>query len=186
MKLVIGLGNPGKKFIGTRHNVGFMVVDRLAGEGEWTESRKGELEFTWLDAEGSDIELIKPLTMMNNSGRAVAYAKRKHPVLHLEDLYIVHDDLDIPLGKYKIQLGKGPRVHGGLQSIYKALGSKDFWHVRLGIESFDRAQDKRRVKGLGQWVAGEEYVLQKFSEEEQTVIEQVIEQVVFELGRMLG
>ena len=173
MKLVIGLGNPERKYSNTRHNVGFMVVDRLVGDQQWKESKGGKLLYTWIKVDGKKVELIKPTTFMNLSGRAVFYAKRKHPELELEDMFVVHDDLDIPLGKYKIQLGKGPRQHGGLTSIYQSIGSNQFWHVRIGIEN--RVQE----------ISGEEYVLQRFTREEREVVDRVIEEVVEELRSLV-
>ena len=212
MKLIVGLGNPGRKFEGTRHNVGFMALDVLveriqsekfkfpsnsAGRQNynlklktdtWRESKKGQLEYIWLEVNGEEVEFIKPLTMMNNSGKAVAYVKKKHPERSLDNVYVVHDDLDISLGRYKIQFGKGPRQHKGLESLYERLGSKEFWHVRLGIEN-------RSVSG-GKMISGEpsfakategkEYVLQRFTKNEQEVIDRTIQEVVGELHRRLS
>ncbi len=144
MKYVVGLGNPGKKYQGTRHNVGQVVVDRL---------RKENLV---------GVKLVKPDTFMNESGKAVQQLR----VVNFEQLYVVHDDLDIPLGKFKIMKGKGPRDHKGLKSIYESVG-KDFWHVRVGVEN---------RKGSG--VLGEEYVLQRFLDEEKIIVDEVTEEVV--------
>jgi PTH1 family peptidyl-tRNA hydrolase len=87
-------------------------------------------------------------------------------------LYIVHDDLDIPLGKFKIQKGKGPKDHKGLLSIYKTLGTKDFWHVRIGVDNRDK-EDK---------TPGEKYVLENFNAEEMATIKKVIGQVASRLS----
>lgn len=187
MKLVVGLGNPGKKYEGTRHNVGFFVVDRLAEslrsavslQATWQESKKGKLLYQWFKVDGLEIELIKPQTFMNDSGTAVQYVLKKHQGLRMDDLFVVHDDLDIPLGKYKIQSGKGPKVHQGLQSIYRTLGSKGFWHIRIGIEHRAEGVEEQRT-------TGEEYVLKRFREEEWGVMERVIEGVVTELFVKLG
>ena len=174
MKLIIGLGNPGKKYENNRHNVGFFVIDRLVEEfrvrdyglqQEWKRSTKGKLQYIWFDVDGEKIEFIKPQIFMNDSGFSVAYAYKNHPELEYEDIYIIHDDLDLPLGSYKIQKGKGPREHRGLLSIYDSLGNKDFWHVRVGVEN---RQKRSKVP------SGEDYVLQDFTEDEMVVIKEVI------------
>lgn len=200
MKLIVGLGNPGKKYVGTRHNVGFMVVEKLAGDRRWNESKKGELLYSWIEANRKRLELIKPTTFMNRSGFSLAYAKRKHPGLKLADIYVVHDDLDIPLGKYKIQRSHGPRQHNGLQSIYEQLGSKEFWHVKVGIENRFRearstkfeARNNDQISNIQNSkqtsktrIPGEEYVLQRFSDEEREVVDRAVKKVIKDLHQRL-
>jgi PTH1 family peptidyl-tRNA hydrolase len=172
MKLIVGIGNPGKKYEKTRHNVGFVVVEELVRElritnhmmqNDWKESKKGKLMYWWFEVGGEKVELIKPVTFMNRSGEVMAYVKKKHPELDLDDLYVIHDDLDIALGEYKIQKGKGPKDHKGLNSIYEKLGSKDFWHVRVGVEN--------RTENKEQRTKGEDYVLQNFTNDEEKIIE---------------
>ncbi len=109
---------------------------------------------------------------MNSSGDAVRKFTSIYSLVP-SDLYVVHDDLDIKLGKYKIQFGVGPKEHKGLNSIYEALGTKDFWHLRIGVDN--RIADKeKRIKG-------EEYVLQDFDDEELLVITNVIKKAVKDL-----
>ena len=134
MILIVGLGNPGKKYEKTRHNLGFMVVDELArkwtqGEVKWEEKKKfnSTIHFPL-----SDILLVKPQTFMNNSGMAVVSLANFYKVGG-EDLWVIHDDLDIPLGHLKITEGKGTAGHHGVASIVTALGSADFVRFRLGI-----------------------------------------------------
>lgn len=180
MKLIVGLGNPGRKYFNNRHNVGFMVVDRLvkklrvSGYGlqqEWKKSTKGKLQYFWFDVKKEKLELIKPQIYVNNSGHSVAYAYKKHPELKLDNIYVIHDDLDIALGNYKIQIGKGPKDHKGLISIYNKLNAKDFWHVRIGVEN--REKDNM--------ISGEDYVLQDFGKDEQDIINQVLDKIVIDL-----
>ena len=147
MKLIVGLGNPGQKYKNNRHNVGFMVVDELARH-----------------APGKPWILFKPQKFMNRSGVAVKNLR----VRNLQDLFVVHDDLDIELGKFKISFGKGPKVHNGLRSIYEQLGTKDFWHVRIGIDN----RLKTGFKGTG-----EEYVLQNFRPEEKKIINKICQEI---------
>ena len=180
MKLAIGLGNPGEKYKGNRHNVGFMVintlVEKLRFKGdrlhqEWKKSTNGKLQYIWFEIEGEKLELVKPQIFMNKSGISVAYAYNNHSNLKHNDIYIIHDDLDLRLGNYKIQKGKGPREHNGLLSIYENLGTKEFWHVRVGIDNRD---SERRIDG-------ERYVLQDITNKELAVIDQVIAKIVKEL-----
>lgn len=156
MKLIVGLGNPGREYAKTRHNVGFMVIDALAKQRV------------------DGLKLFKPDTYMNNSGIAVKKIMTNYK-LQMPNLYIVHDDLDIPLGKYKIQLGKGPKEHRGVLSIEQSLGRKDFWRVRIGVDNRSQIADDR-------WqMTGDEYVLSRFPAQELAVVNQVINQVVGEL-----
>jgi PTH1 family peptidyl-tRNA hydrolase len=150
MKLIVGLGNPGEKYKNTRHNAGFLLVD--------------ELEKLNLP----DTILFKPQKFMNRSGVGVKKLVKKYP-LDRNELFVAHDDLDIPLGKFKITKGRGPKVHNGLKSVYEQLGTKDFWHVRIGI-------DNRLVTGFSG--TGEDYVLQSWRPEERDVIERVIKAIV--------
>jgi len=175
--IIIGLGNPGTKFKNTRHNVGFMAIDKIAGNFQFSifnfqsifnaEISEGEIS-------GKKIILVKPQTFMNASGKAVKSLCTKHNIQGA-DLVIVHDDLDIKLGDYKIQFGKGPKVHNGLLSIKKFLGTQNFWHVRVGIDN--RSADNR--------LSGEAYVLQSFSSSEKVVMDKVVKEVASELTNKL-
>lgn len=162
MKLVIGLGNPGEKYKENRHNVGFMVLDKL-NKKSWQKSKSGLLLYSWYR---SDIELIKPQTFMNDSGVAVRYAVNKHKI-KTSNLYIIHDDLDLPLGTWKIQFAKGPKDNGGINSIEQVLGTKDFWRIRVGVDN--RNSEAR--------TSGEEYVLEDFTEDEKTILDKVINEI---------
>ncbi|MBI2642028.1 MAG: peptidyl-tRNA hydrolase [Candidatus Wildermuthbacteria bacterium] len=113
MHLIIGLGNPGKKYEKTRHNAGFMVLDVL---------EKKEL----------GVRLLKPDTFMNNSGSAVKKEMQKLKIKS-QNLLVIHDDIDIPLGKTKVSKGSGSAGHKGVESIIQALGTKDFTRIRIGI-----------------------------------------------------
>lgn len=152
MKLVVGLGNPGEKFFNTRHNVGFLVADALK------------------ECKIPSLRIYKSASFMNDSGKFVAKLVSGSNIPH-SDLYVIHDDLDIPLGSYKIQLGKGPKDHNGINSVDEELGANDYWHVRVGIENRDR-QTKEK---------GEDYVLQEFTEEEMKILKNVIKSVVGKL-----
>lgn len=187
MKLIVGLGNPGDRYKNNRHNVGFMVVDKLkqeVGSENWNTSKKGKLLYTWIRLEDEKIELIKPQTLVNGSGFSIAYAYRKHSDLNSEDIYVIHDDLDMELGSYKIQKGKGPKVHRGLNSIYEKLGKSDFWHVRVGIENRKKPFSILNFK-LSKKMPGERYVLQNFTDKEFETLNSVIDKIVVDLMKQL-
>ena len=175
--MVVGLGNPGEKYRKTRHNVGFLVMERLVGEDEWKVSKGSGALVNWIKIGKNKVEVMKPQKFMNKSGLAVVRAKKKHPELQNEDIYIIHDDLDIELGEYKLSLGKGPKDHNGLKSIYEQLGTKDFWHVRMGIDN----RMKIPFKG-----SGEEYVLSQWLPEEREMINNVVGVIVKELKNVLA
>ena len=147
-------------------------VKREGKDRQWQTSKSLGALVSWLAIDGKKIELMKPQKFMNRSGLAVVVAKKKHPKLKMENIYVVHDDLDIEIGRFKIAFGKGPRVHNGLQSIYEQLGTKDFWHVRIGIDN----RDKTSFKG-----DGEDYVLGNWLPEEKEVVERVVVDVVNDL-----
>lgn len=170
MKLIVGLGNPGEKYEGSRHNVGFVVADLLAGTKSWSKSKGAPLSHVHMKMGDEDVEIIKPNTFMNESGQAVKGVLSKHRELATSDIYVIHDDLDIKLGEYKIQLGKGPKIHYGLESVEKHLKTDQFYRVRVGVEN-------RLVRG-NQGIPGMKYVLQKFNKKEQVIIEEVAEKIV--------
>jgi len=178
MKLVVGLGNPGEKYDGTRHNVGFFIADKLVGSKSWSKSKGAPLEYVRMKMGEEAVEVIKPLTFMNESGQAVKGPLTKHKELSPQDVYVIHDDLDIKLGEYKIQLGKGPKVHYGIESVEKHLKTEQFWRVRVGVEN-------REVRGNG-GIPGMKYVLQKFNQEEQQILDKVAEKIVVELVSVLS
>ncbi len=131
--LIAGLGNPGPEYHETRHNAGFMVLDRLADLAGISVTRKA---FAGLCGEGrwqgSRLFLLKPQTYMNLSGRSVGAALRYHKFSPAE-LIVIHDELDIPFGQVKIKEGGGHGGHNGLRSLMEELGSGDFLRVRVGI-----------------------------------------------------
>ena len=139
--LVAGLGNPGPRYRATRHNAGFMVVDRLAERlgGSWRDRFNGRL----CEARDGDarVALLAPQTMMNDSGRSVAAAARFYK-LAPERLLVVHDEIDIPLGEVRAKLGGGLAGHNGLRSLAQHLGTQEFARVRLGVGRPERGDPR--------------------------------------------
>ena len=131
IRLVVGLGNPGREHDATRHNAGFWFVDALAAaQGA---SFAGEPRFHGAVAKaGPDLRLVKPATYMNLSGRAVGAVARFFAILPAEVL-VVHDELDLPPGDVRLKFGGGVAGHNGLKDIRAHLGTADFWRLRLGI-----------------------------------------------------
>jgi len=152
MKLLIGLGNPGTKYLKNRHNAGHMLADRVRDTG---------------------FVVKKTDCFMNDSGKFVNKITTNYE-LPTTNLYIAHDDLDLKIGSYKIQLGVGPKVHYGIQSVEKELGTKDFWRIRLGVDNRD----------LNNRISGEEYVLQDFTSEELGILDKVYEEIRNNLSQL--
>jgi PTH1 family peptidyl-tRNA hydrolase len=131
--IVVGLGNPGPRYAGNRHNAGFLVVDLLAQRiGARFTAHKGVADVATGQLGGGPITLVKPRSFMNESGRAVASVVRFYKV-EVERLAVVHDELDLPFGSLRLKCGGGDGGHNGLRSLTAALGSKDYLRVRFGI-----------------------------------------------------
>lgn len=132
MKLFVGLGNPGTKYARNRHNIGFMALDVLAAQhraGPWRQRFQGEA--AELTVGGEKLLLLKPATFMNDSGRAVVAATQFYRI-EPADVFVFHDELDLPPAKLRMKLGGGIAGHNGLRSISAHIGN-DYWRVRLGI-----------------------------------------------------
>lgn len=156
MKLIVGLGNPGPQYAGTRHNVGFDVVDILARR--WSTGMESEKFHGWFgqaDVGGERAALMKPTTFMNRSGRAVLAAGQFYK-LELPDLLVIADDLALPVGKIRIRAKGSAGSHNGLKSIIDTLGSDEWSRLRIGIG--DRVG------------SGASFVLSRFDREEEEVM----------------
>ncbi len=134
IRLIAGLGNPGREYESTRHNAGFWWVDELARTGHF--NFKSEAKFHGLAArgqlQGHEVVLLKPQTFMNLSGRAVGAVAKFYKILPAEIL-VVHDELDLAPGIARLKMGGGHGGHNGLKDIIANLGTKDFWRLRLGV-----------------------------------------------------
>jgi len=181
MKLIVGLGNPDKKYQNTRHNLGFMAVEALAQDKglEW----RFDKSFNAQIAKGLDYHLLKPLTYMNASGEAVQKAMSYYHLLPTDErgkleahanladsLLVIHDDLDIVLGDYKYSTGGSSAGHNGVQSIINSLGTNNFSRLRIGVAS--KKLDSARKSIFPNAVA--RFVLKKLPAEELSTIEQTI------------
>jgi peptidyl-tRNA hydrolase, PTH1 family len=132
MRLFVGLGNPGSRYAGNRHNIGFMALDAVArrhGASPWRRRFQGEASEAVIGT--ARVLLLKPLTYMNESGRAVAEAQRFYKIA-LDDVVVFHDELDLAPAKLRVKQGGGNAGHNGLRSITAQSGN-EYWRVRLGI-----------------------------------------------------
>lgn len=178
MKMIVGLGNVGTRYDETRHNTGFMVVEQLARDyhlGAFTHEKVEAVTVTGL-INGEKVMLVKPTTFMNESGRAVKPLMDYYGI-DLQDLVVINDDLDLPVGRMKIKPGGAAGGHNGLKSLIAHLGTRDFQRIKIGIDHpkqgtvvahvlgrFDK--DERPVidtvmataeRALVDWVSGESF-----------------------------
>jgi len=177
MHIIVGLGNPGEQYQNTKHNIGWLALDYWLGEIKWTENKK----FNALIHEDGDFLFIKPLTFMNNSGQAVQKIMNYYGLLpkglgglinkkdsSLNDaLTVIHDDLDIDFGVYRIASDSGSAGHNGVQSIIDYLKTKKFQRLRLGIKN-----DLLRTH-----IPPDKFVLSPFSSEERKKLETLFAQI---------
>lgn len=155
MKMIVGLGNPGKEYEKTRHNVGFMVLDSLGLDFEV--EKKFQAMICKENLAGEEVLFVKPLTYMNLSGISVYKISRYYKILP-QDILVIQDDLDLPVGKYKLKVHSSSGGHNGIKSIIENLHSEDFSRLKIGV-GHDRSLDTAT------------YVLGRFSKSDLTVIE---------------
>lgn len=179
IKLLVGLGNPGEKYTDTRHNAGFWWIDQLAAatNSKLTLDAKlygvsGKLNRASLIA-GDDAWLLKPTTFMNASGKSVAALAHYYKILP-EQILIIHDELDLPPGTAKLKKGGGHGGHNGLKDISAALGTPDFWRLRLGI-----GHPGERSEVIN-------FVLKAPSKDEQNLINQCIDDSMLVVNQLLS
>lgn len=165
MKLIIGLGNPGKKYEKTRHNIGFRVLDEVAAIFKFDKKFNAEM------VKNKKIIFAKPQSFMNNSGEVVL-AIKKYYKIKPTDIVVVHDDLDLPLGEIRENFGSRSAGHKGVQSIIDFLDTKDFTRVRIGIGPCPEKIPSRLRHGFGG--QAEKFVLQKFSKKEEKELKEII------------
>lgn len=167
MWLLVGLGNPDETHIGHRHNVGFMILDRILEDRDPYQNyrKKFQAKYCEIRVAGAKVALLKPQTYMNNSGISIGKAAEYYNI-DPDRILIFHDELDIPPGQVKIKFSGGAAGHNGIKSAQAHLGTPDFWRVRIGI---GHPGHKDRVSG---------YVLSDFSKSDQAQIDPVIRALV--------
>ena len=161
MKLIVGLGNPGRRYQGTRHNIGARVIDTLARRHHVALREEGWADVGALTLDGARVLLARPQTYVNVSGTAVADLRRRHR-LPRENLLVAFDDLDLPVGQIRLRAKGGHGGHNGMRSIIEALGSEEFARLRVGIARPPEGVDPA------------DYVLSRFSKEEQAQLDEAV------------
>lgn len=171
MKTIMGLGNPGTEYQGTRHNIGREIAGAIAKKFEFHDLEATK-KYLGLFSKGrvgtEDARILLPDTFMNASGKAVLALKPR-----AKDLIVIHDDSDILLGSCKISFGRNSGGHKGVESIMRALKTKDFWRIRVGI------QKKKRVDAM-------KLILQKFTPTEQLTIKKLSKKIIELFEKPLG
>ncbi|MCG7340203.1 aminoacyl-tRNA hydrolase [Staphylococcus sp. ACRSN] len=163
MKCIVGLGNIGKRFELTRHNIGFEVIDYLLERNQFTlDKQKFKGAYTIERIAGEKVMFIEPLTLMNLSGEAVGPLMKYYDI-QTDDLLVLYDDLDLPQGEIRLRQKGSAGGHNGMKSIIQALGTDQFKRIRIGVD--------RPSNGM----AIVDYVLQRFSEQEMKTMNKVIE-----------
>ena len=184
MKLIVGLGNPGEKYEKTRHNLGYMVVENFlkkitpVKDTVWEDHKKFKAdiaELSWQpQKKGKTLEkiiLVKPKTYMNNSGMAVTLIAKFYKI-KAEDVWIVNDEVDLPLGSMKIRFAGASAGHKGVESIIEALKTDKFWRFRMGIGNQKQGMQVRLTKNT------DTYVLGKFTGKEHAKIKELLKRGV--------
>ena len=168
---IVGLGNPGEEYENSRHSVGRIVLEYVQsklGFSDWEEEKKKNCLLSFGKIGKQEVSLILPETFMNKSGVSVkkfVTSKKK-----AQDLVVVYDDIDLPLGKVKITSGRGDGGHKGLASIITTLGTKDFTRIRIGICPTTPSGKLRKPKGEGKLI---DFVIGNFTKKEEEIIEKV-------------
>lgn len=157
MKLIIGLGNPGKEYENTRHNIGYMAIDNYLGDVTW--QKKFNALYTTLNINGEKVYFVKPQTYMNLSGNSVIEFINFFKI-NTKDVLVIHDDLDLPLGKVRIKINSSAGGHNGIKSIIEKIGTNNFARLKIGISNNSKIDTK-------------DYVLGHFNKEEQKILNQL-------------
>ncbi len=181
MKLIVGLGNPGKQYEKTRHNIGFMVLDALharlqsADISEWELSKKFNANIAGCVISGEKIFLAKPTTFMNHSGEAVGLIAHYYHILP-KDIIVIQDEKDIPLGEIKVQEKRGDAGHNGIKSITEHIGTNAYTRIRIGIAS----------KNIKKMEDTSSFVLGKFGILERPIVDTLIKDTLLIIEKRLS
>ena len=178
MHLIIGLGNPGEKYLKSRHNAGFMILRAVIPE-DWTSEKHEKSLISHMTIIERELCYAMPQTFMNNSGLAVKSLKNKYGVSP-ENIVVIHDDIDLPFGTWRIQYGRGAGGHNGVQSIIDQIGTNEFIRIKVGIAPMDSDGKAMKPKpGIFQTQKGavSRYVLKDFSKADQEKLKAMSSQI---------
>jgi len=171
MTIIAGLGNPDKKYSNTPHNIGFEALDYFVENNDFPAFEFSKI-FNAMISKKDDAMLVKPQTYMNNSGFSIKKICRGRTSVNL---IVIHDDIDLPLGKIRVSKNRGSAGHKGVESIIKELGTKDFTRVRIGISPQSHTLN----------YGTEKYVLKKFNKKDKEIIQKSFNQVSSELKKLI-
>jgi PTH1 family peptidyl-tRNA hydrolase len=181
--LVVGLGNPGLEYLWTPHNAGFMAIDRIAQqEGVVVQNRRSRAVTATCRISGRAVVLAKPETFMNRSGEAVAALAREFEADPGQDLLVIHDELDLTLGSFKIRERGSPAGHNGARSVTGALGSQEWLRLRIGVGP-DLPPEAIAAGGRR---PGRDYLLSPLRKADLTVLDEVLDRVATAVRRILS
>ncbi len=175
MKLIVGLGNPGKEFEITRHNAGWLTLDRFTKAENLSSKKSSKLQAEIFDYKvgRNKVVLAKPQTFMNNSGIS-ANIMLNFFRLTAKDIVVVHDDKDIPVGEIRVQTNRGPAGHNGIKSIIEHIGTQDFTRIRIGVGPIE----KEKIEEISN------FVLNKFTKEEFKLLQIAMDNAAMEIKRL--
>ena len=178
LRLVVGLGNPGEKYASTRHNVGFMALELLASRegGRFKAMTKLQGDLADVGTGESRLRLLMPQTYMNDSGRSIRAALDWFD-LEIQQLLVLVDDMDLPLGRLRLRAQGGAGGHNGLKSTIQHLGTQEFARLRIGIGAPGRTPEERRARTVS-------HVLGQFNREEEPLLHDILEEVLSGLERI--
>lgn len=178
LRLVVGLGNPGEKYASTRHNVGFMALELLASRqgGRFKAMTKLQGDLADVGTGESRLRLLMPQTYMNDSGRSIRAALDWFD-LEIQQLLVLVDDMDLPLGRLRLRAQGGAGGHNGLKSTIQHLGTQEFARLRIGIGAPGRTPEERRARTVS-------HVLGQFNREEEPLLQDILEEVLSGLERI--
>jgi len=187
MKLIIGLGNPGEEYKDARHNVGFMTVDAIAKKegAKFSFEKKFNAEISKSRFNDKPAILVKPFTFVNKSGEAARKSKLFYKIKP-DDIIVIHDDLDIEFGSFKLSFAKHSGGHRGVQSVIDGLKTDKFWRLRIGTANrkLTTARHQRTLKAKKEAVG--DFVLSRFTPSEQAELKRVIKKALDKLAEIIG
>lgn len=176
MKLIVGLGNPGKKYENTRHNIGFLVIDQLKNKlnaPDWKLNKKFQAEISEINLGKEKIILAKLQTFMNESGRAIRLLKNFYKI-SIKNIFVIRDDIDMEFGKYREKQNSSSGGHNGINSIIESLGSQDFIQIKIGV----RNKEIEKMEST-------DFVLQNFTNQEKEKLKELIPQFIKNICKLI-
>ncbi len=173
MFTIIGLGNVGEKYKNTRHNIAWIIFDNIFSNLNWQKNKYAESMLANTRTNNTDVLIVKPETFMNESGRVIPYLSKTYGTT-VENIVVIHDDIDLPLGIIKISHDRGDGGHNGVKSIVSVLGTKEFTRVRVGVSIVDDNGVQHKPDVLGNFSKEESIELEKIAQKVAIIIEEIV------------